>query len=186
MAKQRKVLEAHVWGFSCWATWPVAFHQQDFLNPTQDSSLDELDKAAVMQALFDGTLNGTKMAWGKINELRGTARWNRNYAKYLKKIIYLHTVLVANLDRWFVKFKVTASKGKAPGQGRLNPANGQTLFTQETKVAVEEAKKKAQFILDVLSLAESYQPAEAPTRAKHSLPSYLHKGNIIKAGVVPC
>ena len=35
--------------------------------------IDELDKAAVMQALFDGTLNGTKMSWGEINELRGTA-----------------------------------------------------------------------------------------------------------------
>jgi hypothetical protein len=68
-------------------------------------------------------------------------------------------------------FKVTASEGKAPGQGRVNPANGQTLFTPETKVAIEEAKKKAQFILDVLSLEEICQPVEAPTRAKHSLPS---------------
>jgi hypothetical protein len=134
--------------------------------------IDEFDEAAVMQALSDGTLNGTKLSWAEINELRGTARWNRNYAKFLKKIIYPETVLLANLDRWFVKFKVTASEGKAPGQGRLNPANGQTLFTPETKVAIEEAKKKAQFILDVLTLEEIYQPVEAPTRAKHNLPSY--------------
>jgi hypothetical protein len=40
------------------------------------------------------------------------------------------------------------------------------------KVAFKEAKKKAQFILDVLSLEEIYQPVEAPTRAKHSLPTY--------------
>jgi hypothetical protein len=134
--------------------------------------IDELDEAAVMQALFDGTLNGTKLSWSEINELRGTARWNRNYAKYLKKILHPLTVLVANLDRWFVEFKVTASEGKAPGKGRLNPENGQTLFTPETKGAIEEAKKKAEFILDVLSLEEIYQPVEAPTRAKHSLPSY--------------
>ena len=63
-----------------------------------------------------------------------------------KKILHPLTVLVANLDRWFVKFKVTASEGKAPGQGRVNPANGQTLFTPETKVAIEEAKKKAQLV----------------------------------------
>jgi hypothetical protein len=35
--------------------------------------IDALDEAAVMQALFDGTLNGTKMSWAEINELRGTA-----------------------------------------------------------------------------------------------------------------
>jgi hypothetical protein len=58
-----------------------------------------LDKAAVMQALFDGTLNGTKMSWAEIDELRGTARWNRNCAKHLKKILCPLTVLVANLDR---------------------------------------------------------------------------------------
>jgi hypothetical protein len=46
------------------------------------------------------------------------------------------------------------------------------LFTPDTKPALEEAKKKAQFILDVLSLEEIYQPVEAPTRAKHSLPRY--------------
>jgi hypothetical protein len=134
--------------------------------------IDELDEAAVMEALFNGTLNGTKMSWNEITALRGTARWNRNYSKYLKKILYPLTVLLANLDRWFVKFKVTASEGKAPGQGRLNPANGQTLFTAETKVALEEAKKKAEFIMDVLTLEEIYQPVEAPTRAKHSLSSY--------------
>jgi hypothetical protein len=37
---------------------------------------------------------------------------------------------------------------------------------------IEEAKKKAQFILDILSLEEIYEPVEAPTRAKHSLPVY--------------
>jgi hypothetical protein len=134
--------------------------------------IDELDEAAVMQALFDGTLNGTKMSWEDINQLRGTARWNRNYSKYLKKILFPLTVMIANLDRWFVTFKVNASEGKAPGQGRLNPENGQTLFTPETKVAFEEAKKKAEYIMDVLSLEEIYQPVEAPTRAKHSLPTY--------------
>ena len=63
-------------------------------------------------------------------------------------------------------------EGKAPGQGRLNPANGHTLFTPETKGSIKEAKKKAQFILDVLSIEEINQPLEAPTRAKHSLPSH--------------
>jgi hypothetical protein len=42
----------------------------------------------------------------------------------------------------------------------------------ETKVALEEAKKKAEFVMDILSLEEIYQPVEAPTRAKHSLPTY--------------
>jgi hypothetical protein len=80
--------------------------------------------------------------------------------------------MLANLDQWFVTFKVNASEGKAPGQGQVNPLNGQTHFTSKTKVAFEEAKKKAQFIMDVLSLEEIYQPVEAPTRAKHSLPMY--------------
>jgi hypothetical protein len=134
--------------------------------------IDKLDEAAVMQALFDGTSNGTKMSWEDINQLRGTARWNRNYSKYLKKILFPLTVMIVNLDRWFVTFKVNASEGKAPGQGRLNPANRQTLFTPKTKVAFEEAKKKAEYIMDVLSLEEINQPVEAPTRAKHSLPTY--------------
>jgi hypothetical protein len=42
----------------------------------------------------------------------------------------------------------------------------------ETKVAFEEAKQKAHFIMDVLSLEEIYQPADASTRAKHILPTY--------------
>jgi hypothetical protein len=73
-----------------------------------------------------------------------------------------------------VTYKVTASEGKTPGQRRLNPANGQTLFTPETKVALEEAKKKAQFVMDILSLEEIYQPVEARTRVKHSLPMYRY------------
>jgi hypothetical protein len=81
-------------------------------------------------------------------------------------------MMLANLDRWFVRFKVTAPEGQPPAQGRVNPANGQTLFTPETRPALEEAKKKAQFILDVLLLEEIYQPVEAPTCAKHSLPRY--------------
>jgi hypothetical protein len=44
--------------------------------------IDEFDEAAVMQALLNGTLNGNKMSWQDIQGLRGTARWNRNYAKY--------------------------------------------------------------------------------------------------------
>jgi hypothetical protein len=91
-------------------------------------------------------------------------------------------VMLANLDRWFVQFKVTASEGQAPAEGRVNPANGQALFTPETKPALEEAKKMANFIMDVLSLEEIYQPVEAPTRAK--VP--LCKGNRVKARVVPC
>ncbi len=59
-------------------------------------------------------------------------------------------------------FKVNSSKGKAPGQGRLNPLNGQALFTPEM-VALKEAKKKAQLVMDILSLEEIYQPVEAPT-----------------------
>jgi hypothetical protein len=47
--------------------------------------IDELNKAALMQALLNGTLNGTKMSWVDVNALRGTARWNRNYTKYLEK-----------------------------------------------------------------------------------------------------
>jgi hypothetical protein len=94
-------------------------------------------------------------------------------------------VLVANLDQWFVKFKVTASKGKVPGQGRLNPANGQTLFTPETKGAIKEAKKKAQFILDALSLEAIYQPAEAPSYTQLAIVP-LCEGNAIKTQVIPC
>jgi hypothetical protein len=124
--------------------------------------IDELDEAAVMKALLNGTLSGNKMSWDNINALRGTARWNRNYAKYLKKILYPVTVMIANLDRWFERFKVTASEGKAPGQGRLNPANGQTLFMPDTKPALEEAKKKAQFVMDVLSLEQLVQKVTGP------------------------
>jgi hypothetical protein len=67
-----------------------------------------------------------------------------------------------NQDRWFVQFKVTAFEGKGPGQGQLNPANGQTLFTPEIKVAIKEAKKKAQFIVNVLSLKKSTSHLRPP------------------------
>ena len=115
--------------------------------------------------------------------------WSRSCAKkHLSRILHPLTVLVANLDGWFVKFKVTASEGKAPGQGRLNPTNGQTLSKPETKAAAKEAKKKAQLVLDVLSLEEICQPVEAPTRAKCSLPlvASLQEGDRIKARVISC
>jgi hypothetical protein len=88
------------------------------------------------------------------------------------KILHPLAMLVANLDQWFVTFKVTAFKGKVPGQGVLNPANGRTLFRPETKVALEEAEKKAQFVADILSLEEIHQPVEALTGAAHSLPRH--------------
>jgi hypothetical protein len=49
--------------------------------------IDEFNKAAVMQALLKGTLNGTNMSWDDITTLRGrTAQWNKNYASQsLKK-----------------------------------------------------------------------------------------------------
>ena len=113
MAKQHEVLEALVWGFSCWATWPVGSINRIYRTLRENHPdfgkaismlqaaiyrIDELDEAAVMQALFDGTLNGTKMSWADINELRGTARWSGNHAKCLKKILYPLAVLVANLE----------------------------------------------------------------------------------------
>jgi hypothetical protein len=57
------------------------------------------------------------MSWNDINSLCGTVQLNRNNPKYLKKILYPLTMMVANLDGWFVTFKGTASEGKAPGQG---------------------------------------------------------------------
>jgi hypothetical protein len=49
MAKQHTVLEALVWGLSCWTTWPMAFHQQDLSHPT-DNHPDLVKVIAMLQA----------------------------------------------------------------------------------------------------------------------------------------
>ena len=77
-----------------------------------------------------------------MTELMGIKKFRERYQKYLRKVLRLPETICAMLDAFFCTYKVTESPNATPAQGRLNPWNGQTLFTESTKTAVEECKKK--------------------------------------------
>jgi len=83
--------------------------------------------------------------------------------------------MVQMLDNWFVRYKVTASEGSQPARGRLDPRMQMPLFKSETKIAVEECKKKAQHLADPLPINQMYFTVPANPNSQHQLPQYLSR-----------
>ena len=83
--------------------------------------------------------------------------------------------MIELLDNWFCKYKVTASEGPGPARGRLDPIRGYSLFTQDTKAAVDNSKLKAQFLSDPFSFDEMYDAISPNPNCPHQLIEYLSK-----------
>ena len=118
---------------------------------------------------------GKKHGETDIIELQQTKKFRERYAKYIRKLIKAVETIRTNLHGWFCKYKCSASEGANPAEGRLDPRNGQTLFTSATKQAVENAQKKPGVIQDLVPIEEMYREVKPPARALHSLSKWLSK-----------
>ena len=62
-----------------------------------------------------------------------------------------------------------------PAGGRKDPLTGDTLFTSETKGAIDECKKKATYLQDPLPLDQMYDIILPSQNASHQLNEYLSR-----------
>ncbi len=134
---------------------------------------DQTNEANVIVALENGTLGGQKHNDEQIQSLRDSPRWKAVCDPFLRKIIFTGDVIRLNLGEWFINYKVDASPGEPSGRGRLNPVNGQKLFTPDTKPAIEECKKTCKFLSDVLPPEQMYRSANASSKSKHGLKTQI-------------
>jgi hypothetical protein len=77
------------------------------------------------------------------------------------------------MDRWWTRFKCTASPGEPNVQGRYDPLTDATLFTDETKGAFNNCQQHAGDITDVLSKGDLYEAVEPPLRSKNHLTIWI-------------
>ncbi len=133
------------------------------------------DEERVVQALKDGTMNGKSHSELEVNLLRSSRFWSQRYDPNMRKIIHGENIIKDNLTNWWNRFKVTASEGQPPAQGRRDPKSNKPLFTEDTKDAIRNTKLNAGNIQDPLALNEMYDESEAGCGAKHSCPTFYSK-----------
>jgi hypothetical protein len=104
------------------------------------------DEGAVIKALEDGSMNGTKHNNQKIVELRNSSKWLSIYGDKIQKSVKAGETIRSNLHDWWCMFKVKASEGKSPGKGRR--LNGLSLLLPEAKAAVQAANDSCMFHQD--------------------------------------
>jgi len=136
------------------------------------------DYERLLAALKEGTLSSTghKYTSDEIADLKSSRLFRDRYSKYLRKKLHSTQTIVQNLDDWHCKYKVTSSDADTrPARGRLDPIRLVSLFTPETKDAVENCKKKAVYLSDPLPLDEIYDEIPANPNSKHQLTEYISK-----------
>jgi len=111
----------------------------------------------------------------EIGDLLGTKVFRDRYSKYLRKSLHPPQTIVHNLDAWFCRYKVTASIGSRPAEGRFDPFRQCPLFTPETKDAVTKCKEKAEFLSDPFPLDDMYDEIHPNPNSRHNLIEYLSR-----------
>jgi len=152
-------MEANNRLLDCMCTW----HEKDLEN--------------LLKTLKEGTMSpkGKKYSDDEVGELQNTGLFRRRYNKYLRKQIRPPETMRQLLDNWFCKYKVEASEGSRPAEGRRCPDSHLTLFTSDTKTAVENCKDKANHLGDPLDLEDMHFAVPAHPESKHKLNTYLSK-----------
>jgi len=136
------------------------------------------DYENLLKALKEGTLSptGKKYTSDEITELKSSRLFRERHAKCLRKVIHEPQTIRQNLDDWFCKYKLTASDPiNKPAGGRLDPLRMITLFTVDTKSAVEACKEKAQCLSDPLPLEQMYDKIPPNPNSNHQLTEFLSK-----------
>jgi len=128
------------------------------------------DYEKLLSALKDGSLSskGHKCTSDEIADMKGSKIFRKRYSKYLRKQLHSAETIVQNLDDWFCKYKVTSSDPDTrPARGRLDPVRMVSLFTPETKTAVENCKLKAKHLTDALPLKDMCDEIAPNPNSKH-------------------
>jgi len=134
------------------------------------------DHEKLLKALKEETLGSVKYSDDDISEIKSTKVFKQRYEKYLRKEICPANIMCGMLDDWFiVQFKCAATAGSRPAGGRKDPINGNTLFSTETKGAIEECKKKAVHLQDPLPLDQMYDIIHPSPNASHQLKECLSR-----------
>ena len=132
----------------------------------------------LLTSLKTGTLSPTakKHSADEINDLIGTKIFRDRYGKYLKKNLHKPETMRQKLDEWFCKYKVVSSDPiNKPAGGRLDPLLHVSLFTPDTKSAVENCIEKAPFLSDPLPIKKMYDQIPPHPESKHGLVEYISK-----------
>jgi hypothetical protein len=132
------------------------------------------DYENLLRALKDGTLTGNVFSDTDILDIEGTKYFRDRYSKYLRKRMRPPHSIKHKLESWFCRFKVTSVNG-GPALGRLDPIKKISLFTAETKNAVENCKDKAEHLEDPLPIDEMYDKIPPSPSSKHNLTEYISK-----------
>jgi len=110
----------------------------------------------------------------EITDLQSTPVFRRRHDRYLRKEIRPAHTICSMPDDWFANFKCTASDSSSrPARGRHDPVTGETLFTPETKDAVDKCKKKAIYLQDPLPLKDMYDTIETSPNSPRQLKEHL-------------
>ena len=144
---------------------------RDLLDALYD--YDDRDFNKLVTALKDGTMSSTgeKLSDKEIVEMRQTKQFRTRYGKHLRKRIRRKETIITKLEEWKCKYKVTASEGS--GAARVDPRTQQTLFTMDTHLAIENCKKKAEYLSDPLPVSEMYREIKPGPNSKHGLSEWI-------------
>ena len=135
--------------------------------------LNSDDLFKVKNALRNGTLNGRRYSDSKIAVLEKSKQWKRNYAKFIRKAFRCVEEICFWLKQWLNRFKVQASEGEEPGQGRACPNTGVLLFTEETRAAFQQALSNVEYILDLENVDSMYITIDPPEGANHGISTQI-------------
>jgi len=135
------------------------------------------DYENLIAALKDGSLSrrGRKYTSEEISEMKRTRVFRDRYKKYLRKQLHGESTMIQCLDDWFCRYKVTTTDPLRPAGGRLDPIRMQTLFTPDTKGAIENCKDKAKYLSDALPFEDMYAKILPSPNSKHKLTECLSK-----------
>jgi hypothetical protein len=128
---------------------------------------DAGDKNNVVLAPRKGTLGSRVHSDAKIMSMKhdNKRKWTK-YSKYIRRWINPQPIKIDNLQRWFHRYKVTASKGSQPAGGRTDPITGSTLFTEDTKNSVLNAYINAEGVTNTLRRDKLYRGVQPTLNSK--------------------
>lgn len=125
--------------------------------------------------LKNGTMSRTRTKYtaADIDMMMVDGTFKDRYEKWLRKEIYDPETMKARLDNWFIKYKFSNSQGKEPGHGKRDSKTGKLLFTSDTKLAVENAKEKCNYVSDYLPIDQMYTAMPPTPHSTHGLNAFL-------------
>ena len=125
------------------------------------------DEILVENALRAGTMNGRRHSEAEIQQLKNSPAWRKRYGRYIRRYVKSKVEVDDALDKIWVRYKVTASAGEEPGQGRLH--KGRSLFSPESRAAFENAKKNSGHVQDNLPREQMYLQMNLSSRSQHGI-----------------